>query len=174
MTSIQSLQLDKAIVLIGLMGCGKSSIGRRLADEIGIKFFDLDLEIEKAEGLTVTEIFKKHGEEYFRQKEEEIVQDIVSHELCVLATGGGAFINDKIRTLIKAKTTSVWIKVGFDILLERVSRKNTRPLLEKGDKAEILKNLMDKRYPIYEKADIIVDSAEDDHMIVVKKIMKEL
>ncbi len=170
----QEPKIDKTIVLVGIMGSGKSAIGARLALKLGLPFVDMDKYIEDREGITISEIFEKHGEPYFRGLEREVIDELVAGEPCVLATGGGAFINDEIRALIKKKARSVCIKADFDIILERVSRKNTRPLLEKGDKASILKDLMEKRCPIYEQADIIVDSSEGEHDIVVYRIIEEL
>lgn len=169
-----SLDLKRSVVLIGMMGCGKTAIGSRVATALEIPFVDLDHEIESNANMTVSEIFEKYGEEYFRKKERETISDILNSKLCILATGGGAFMNYNTRKLIKKLGTSVYIRADYDILLERVSRKNNRPLLEKGDKAEILKDLMDKRCPVYEEADIIVDSSDSVHEIVVDKIIEEL
>lgn len=172
--SSDTKQPDKTIALVGLMGCGKSAIGHRLAARLDLPFLDLDKEIEKMEGLTIPEIFEKHGEQYFRAREKDIAGRILDGYKCVLATGGGAFINDEIRAMIKEKAISIWLKASFEVLLERVSRKNNRPLLEKGDKAAILKDLMEKRYPIYEHADIVVDTTEGMHDIVVNNIVEKL
>src|SRR5690606_30559179 len=146
--------LPKTVVLVGLMGCGKTAIGKRLAKQFGLPFFDLDHEIEAEFGCTVSEIFEKHGEPRFRQAEREAILRFMEGEPCILASGGGAFIQDEIRRLIKEKAISVWLKADLDVLLERVSRKNTRPLLAQGDKREIMQNLIEKRYPIYQEADI--------------------
>jgi shikimate kinase len=168
------LQLRRSIVLVGIMGCGKSAIGSRLAMALEIPFIDLDAEIEKTAGMTISEIFEKHGEPHFRKMEKEIIADILNNKLCVLATGGGAFMNEETRALIKKIADSVWITADFEILLERVSRKNTRPLLEKGDKGTILKELIEKRSPVYANADIRVDSSSSEHELVVNKIIEEL
>lgn len=168
------LNLKRSIVLIGMMGCGKTAIGSRLATKLELPFIDLDAEIEKNEGMTVSKIFEKHGETRFRELELSTIEDILESKLCVLATGGGAYMNENVRNIIKKRGTCVYIRADFEVLLERVSRKNTRPLLENGDKATILKELMDERCPIYEDSDIIVDSSAGEHSIVVDDIIKEL
>jgi len=169
-----SLNLKRSVVLVGMMGCGKTAIGSRVATALEVPFIDLDHEIEKNEGMTISEIFDKYDEEYFRKKERETIGYILNSKLCILATGGGAFMNFNTRQLIQKLGTSVYIRADYDVLLERVSRKNNRPLLEKGDKAKILKGLMDKRCPVYEEADIVVDSSDSIHEIVVDKIIEEL
>lgn len=165
---------NKTIVMIGLMGAGKTSIGRRLAKELQLPFVDIDQEIEKEQGLAVSEIFDLKGEKEFRDMELKTIKRVLEGPRQVMATGGGAFINDEIRKLIKEKAISVWLKADIDVLVERVSRKNTRPLLEKGDKKAIMADLMAKRYPIYEEADIIVQSDDGPHNIVVDKIINKI
>ncbi len=169
-----SVNLQKSIVLVGMMGCGKSAVGSRLAMKLEVPFVDIDYEIEKNEGMPIAEIFKEKGEPHFRNLEKTTISDILSTRICVIATGGGAFINEETRALIKEKARSVYIQADFEVLLERVSRKNTRPLLEGGDKAAILRDLMEKRCPIYEKADIMVDSSSGAHNVVVDKIIEGL
>lgn len=171
MASSELLQLNKSIVLVGLMGCGKSSVGKRLAKEIGVDFVDIDKEIENDEELTVSKIFKKYGEEYFRKAEKDKIDEVLSSGSKVIATGGGAFMNELTRELIKKKAYSVWIKADIETLLERVSRKDTRPLLRNGNKEEILKDLIDKRYPVYKEADFAVETSNGPHGVVVKKII---
>lgn len=166
--------LPKTVVLVGLMGCGKTAIGTRLAKQLGVPFFDLDHEIEKALGYSVSEIFERFGEPRFRQAEQDIIIRLLEEKPCILASGGGAFIQDEIRKLIKEKAISVWLNADFETLLERVSRKNTRPLLEQGDKGEILKGLMEKRYPIYRQADIAVNSSNGPHTMVVERVIHTL
>ena len=172
MTQQILLQPEKTIVLVGLMGCGKSAIGKRLAKKIKLPFVDLDTKIEQEAKMPVKEIFEKYGEDYFRKLEVKIAKQVIGDNQVILATGGGAFINDEIRKLIKEKCISVWLKADLDILLKRVSRKRTRPLLENGDKKEILKNLMDKRYPIYEQADITTHTGNETHEVVLRRIME--
>lgn len=166
--------LPKTVVLVGLMGCGKTAIGKRLAVQLDVPFFDLDHEIEALLGYSVSEIFEKYGEPHFRQAEQEVIIRLIEGKPCILASGGGAFIQDAIRKLIKKKAISVWLKADFEVLLERVSRKNNRPLLEQGNKAEILKRLMKERYPVYAEADITVDSGEGPHNMVVERVIHTL
>lgn len=169
-----TLDLKRSVVLVGMMGCGKTAIGSRVATSLEVPFVDLDQEIEQNEGKTIPEIFAKYGEAYFRDKEQQTIRDILNSKICILATGGGAFINSDTRQLIKKLGTSVYIRADYEVLLERVSRKHNRPLLEKGDKGEILKGLMQKRCPIYEEADITVDSSESIHEAVVEQIIEAL
>ncbi len=166
--------LNKTIVLVGLMGCGKSTIGKRLARSLDLPFVDLDNYIEEIAGMSISEIFANHGEPYFRKLELENITKILDGAPAILATGGGAFINPEIRKHIKDKGISVWIKADLPTLLERVSRKNTRPLLESGDKEEILKDLMEKRYPLYEQADITVNTTRGTHEVVLQNIIEAI
>jgi shikimate kinase len=168
------LQPSKTIALVGLMGCGKSTIGRRLAKALQLPFIDLDNHIEQTVHMTVSEIFAKYGEEHFRVMELAEIKKILDGKPLVLATGGGAFINDEIRELISEHAVSVWIKADLPTLLERVSRRNNRPLLENGDKEEILRGLMEKRYPIYGQADITVESGHGSHDLVVRNIIEAI
>lgn len=166
-----SLSKSKPIVLVGMMGCGKSAIGVLLADALGIPFADVDSAIEAEAGMAITEIFAQHGEPYFRAKEYEMIKHLVQGERKVLALGGGAFIQTRIREYIKKHALSIWIRAEFSILMERVSRKNNRPLLEKGDKAAILQKLMDERYPIYAEADMVIDTTDGPHEVVLQRIL---
>jgi shikimate kinase len=164
----------QSIVLVGLMGAGKTTVGRRLADALGMPFKDADHEIEAAAGLTVSEIFEKYGEEDFRDGERKVIARLIEGEPCVLATGGGAFMNEETRALIKEHAVSVWLKAELELLLERVLRRDTRPLLKTGDPRDILGRLMDERYPVYSEADVVVESGEGPHSKVVKAIAEEL
>jgi len=164
----------RSIVLVGLMGAGKTTVGRRLADALDMPFTDADHEIEDAAGLTVSEIFEKYGEDHFRDGERKVIARLIEGEPCVLATGGGAFMNDETRALIKAKAVSVWLKAELELLLERVLRRDTRPLLKTGDPRDILGRLMDERYPVYSEADVVVESGEGPHGRVVGAIIKSL
>ncbi|NDF11679.1 MAG: shikimate kinase [Proteobacteria bacterium] len=166
---------QRPIVLVGLMGAGKSTVGQKLAESLKIPFVDSDHTIEKEQKATVSEIFDKKGERYFRKLERQVISRYLQQaEPVVLATGGGAFIEPATRKLIKKKGRSVWLRAEFDTLLERVSRKKTRPLLEKGDKAAILKDLMEKRYPVYAQSDIVVDTTTGPHERVVEQIVTAL
>ena len=170
-----SLEIEKTIVLVGLMGAGKTSIGRRLAKELNIEFRDSDQEIEKKVGCSVAEIFEGFGESYFRQVERETIQDLLRNSPThVLATGGGAFMDAQTRELIKEEGLSVWLRAALDVLIDRVSRNDNRPLLNRGNPREILEKLIEVRYPIYAEADLVVDSDSGPHFKVVEKIIWKL
>lgn len=166
--------LTKPIFLVGLMGCGKSAIGSRTAKLWELQFYDMDKVIEQEEGLTVTQIFEEKGEAYFRQKELELTERLIKLPPCIIATGGGAFMNENIRSLIQKNAISVWLKADYEVLLERVSRKKTRPLLEQGNKAEILRSLMEQRTPYYEQAHVTVMSDNRPHKAMIKQLKKNI
>lgn len=170
----QNYLLDKPIVLVGLMGAGKSTVGKRLANALGVDFVDSDNEIAEAAGCSISEIFETYGESMFRDLETRVLMRLLSSSPCVIATGGGAFINEEIRHEIKARTLSIWLRADLEVLVERVSRRDTRPLLKTGDKREILQRLMDERYPIYTQADITIDSNSGPHDTVVVDILQML
>ncbi len=174
MTSGPHITISKPIVLVGLMGAGKSTIGRRLATTLDLQFIDSDNEIVEAAGCSIADIFETYGEAIFRDLEQRVLLRLLSGPPCVLATGGGAFIQPAIREAIQAKGISIWLKADLDILLERVSRRDTRPLLKTGDKGVILTRLMEERYPIYAQADITIDSNAGLHETVVDSIIGEL
>ncbi|MHB1303758.1 MAG: 3-dehydroquinate synthase [Acidiphilium sp.] len=155
------LALRTSIVLVGLMGAGKSAIGRRLAARLGLPFHDSDVEIEAASGMTVAEIFARHGEAHFRAGERRVIGRLLSGPPVVLATGGGAFMDHETRVLIRDKALSVWLRAPIPLLLARVAGRTHRPLLNQGDPADILGRLSVSRAPVYAEADIIVDSTED-------------
>ncbi len=169
-----ALALDKPVVLVGLMGAGKSTIGRRLAGALGLQFIDSDQEIVEAAGCSISDIFEIHGETIFRDLEQRVLMRLLGGEVTVIATGGGAFINPEIRGAIREKAISVWLKADLEVLLERVSRRDTRPLLKTGDKSAILKKLMDERYPLYAEASITIDSNAGMHESVVTSIIQAL
>lgn len=173
-SSAHQPDIDRTLALVGLMGAGKTTIGRRLAKRLGVPFFDADAEIEKAAGRTVTEIFADFGEAEFREGERKVIARLVEEGPCVLATGGGAFMNDETRALIRGRALSVWLRVDLDVLVERVSRRNTRPLLRGKDPKEILTQLADERYPIYAEADMVVDSGAGPHDAAVRAIIQTL
>lgn len=152
----------RTVVLVGLMGAGKSAIGRRLANRLGLPFIDADTEIEAAAGCTIEEIFARDGEAAFRAAERRIIARLLTEQPAhVLATGGGAFMDPATRALIRDKGLSVWLKADLDILLARTARRTHRPLLRNGDPRAILQRLIDVRYPVYAEADLTVIS--DDH-----------
>src|SRR5271170_3488869 len=169
-----SIKLHKPVVLIGLMGAGKTTIGRRLATALSLPFIDADSEIVEAAGCSIADIFEIYGESIFRDLEQRVLLRLAGSEPCIIATGGGAFINPAIRAAIKEKAVSIWLKADLDILLERVSRRDTRPLLKSGDKGIILSKLMEERYPVYAEADITVDSNAGLHEAIVEKAVAAL
>jgi shikimate kinase len=164
---------NHAIVLVGLMGAGKTSVGRRLAEKLDIPFVDADHEIERAAGKTIAEIFTDHGEEYFRDGERRVITRLLENGQQVLATGGGAFMNDETRARIKQLGVSLWLKADLDVLLKRVAKRNDRPLLRENPEA-VMKNLMDKRYPVYAQANITVESRDVQHGQMVNDVIKAL
>ncbi len=168
------LPLSKTIVLVGLMGSGKSTIGCRLAKRLNVAFTDTDHEIEHDVGCSVSDIFAGAGEAYFRECERKTVAELLTRPPHVMATGGGAFIQATTRAVIAEKAISVWLQADIEVLLERVSRKRTRPLLEMGDKREILTRLIAERYPIYALADITINSGNRPHTMAVEAILQAL
>lgn len=152
------LKLDRSIVLVGLMGAGKSSVGKRLAARLGVEFRDADAEIERAAGLTIEEIFNRHGEAAFREGEQRVINRLLEEPPHVLATGGGAFIQPAIREAVARRGLSVWLKADLEELVRRTARRTHRPLLRQGDPRAILAGLMEKRGPIYALADLAVVS----------------
>lgn len=164
----------RSIVLVGMMGSGKTSVGRRLAARLGLDFADADAEIETAAGMTVPEIFAKHGEAYFRDGERRVVARLLDERQRVLATGGGAFMSQQTRDRIAAQGVSVWLKADLDVLLRRVRKRSNRPLLANVDAEETLRRLMAERYPVYATADFTVISREGPHEAVVESIVSTL
>ena len=158
----------RSIVLVGMMGAGKSSIGRRLATRLGIPFVDADTEIESAAGMTIPEIFDKHGEPYFRAGEARVIARLLDNGPQVLATGGGAVMDQSTRDLIHIKGISVWLKADVDVLMKRTKRRNDRPLAEK------IKDLLPAREPLYALSDITVQSRDEPHDTIVDEIIAEI
>ena len=166
--------VQKPLVLVGLMGSGKTTVGRRLADKLGLTFIDSDQEIELAAQMSVAEIFEKMGESAFRSGEARVIERLLTDGPKVIATGGGAFINEATRSLIKEKAISIWLKADIDILVERTGRRDTRPLLKQGDPKAILKALDRERAPFYAQADIHVQSSSGSHDVVINDILELL
>jgi len=164
----------RSIVLVGMMGSGKSSIGRRLATRLAIPFVDADSEIEEAAGMTIAEIFERHGEPYFRAGEARVIARLLDHGPQVLATGGGAFMNRDTRAAIRAKGVSVWLKAELEVLLKRIKRRGDRPLLKTDDPAATLTALIGQRYPVYAEADLTVLSRDVPHDAIVDEIVASL
>ncbi len=171
---VRSPALDKSIVLVGLMGAGKTSIGRLLGRRLGLEFVDADAEIEAAAGASIEEIFKVHGEAAFRSGERRVIARLLAGPVRVIATGGGAFIDQATRTAIKKSATSVWLKADLETLLKRVSRRGGRPLLKDKDPRRVLQQLVAERGPVYGKADIIVETSENPPADVADRVIKAL
>jgi shikimate kinase len=174
-TAILSLLGSRSIVLVGMMGVGKSSIGRRLAARLGVPFVDADSEIEKAAGMNIADIFARHGEAYFRSGEARVIARLLDGGPQVLATGGGAVMNADTRVAIKAKGVSIWLSAELDVLMRRINkRKNDRPMLQTADPAATLRELLVAREPAYAQADLTVQSREVPHDAIVSEIMTVL
>lgn len=170
----QPAAIDRSVVLVGMMGVGKTSIGRKLAERLGLPFVDADEEIEKAAGLSIAEIFERFGEDYFRDGERRVIARLIEEKTNVIATGGGAFINDETRALILSQTHSIWLNADIEILVERVSRRSHRPLLVGRNPRDVLIELGQKRDPIYAQAQIHIRSDTSPHGVTVEHIMKAL
>lgn len=159
------------LVLVGLMGAGKSSIGRLVAGQLGIPFVDTDIEIERVSRMSITELFAAYGEEEFRALETRVIKRLLKGGPRVVSTGGGAFINDRTRRHIKRGGLSVWLNADLDVLWERVNKRDTRPLLKTENPKQTLQNLMNARYPIYAEADLMVLSRDVAKDIMVKEVL---
>ncbi|WP_374372262.1 shikimate kinase [Dongia sp.] len=167
--------IDRPIVLVGLMGAGKSCIGKRLASHLGLTFVDADREIEiAAGGCSIPDIFAMHGEEAFRDGERRVIQRLLGNPVHVLATGGGAFVDPGTRALVKERGLSIWIRADLDLLVKRVSRRNNRPLLQNVDPRAKLAELMALRDPFYAEADITVESADGPPEATLGRVMEAL
>ncbi len=165
---------QRPIVLVGMMGAGKTSVGRRLAAQLGRTFIDSDFEIEDAAGMNIEDFFAIHGEAEFRSGETRVINRLLKQPNIVLATGGGAFINPATRALIAQNAISVWIKAEFELLFSRVSRKSNRPLLKTPNPRQTLKKLIEQRYPIYAEADLTVISTDVTQDMVARQIITQL
>ncbi len=163
-----------SIVFVGSMGAGKSTIGRRLAARLGMPFVDADAEIERAAGCSIEDIFAIHGEPAFRDGERKVIARLLAGSPHVLATGGGAFMDPETRAAIRAAGISIWLRADLDLLMARVSRRNGRPLLAKGEPREVLRRLMDERHPTYAEADIVVDSVDGPHERTLQAVLRAL
>lgn len=166
---------EMPIVLIGLMGAGKTSVGRRLAQQLALPFVDADDEIEKAAGCTIPEIFDIYGESAFRDVEQRVIERLIGESRMILATGGGAYMTERTRSTITENALAVWLRADLDTLVERTSRRNGRPLLEGGESPRhVLEKLMAIRYPIYANADIIVDTGRENMEITVDRVASKI
>lgn len=166
---------DRALVLVGMMGAGKTTVGRRLASRFGLPFFDADVEIEVAHaGMTIPEIFREHGEPYFRDGEARVIARLLDGGPCVIATGGGAWMREETRRRIRAKGVSMWLKADSDVLLRRVKRRTDRPLLQTADPAATIDQLVAERYPVYAEAELTVLSRDVPHDRIVDECIAAL
>jgi len=170
----KALLTQKSIVMVGLMGAGKSAIGRRLATHLDMPFVDADTEIESAAGCSIEEIFERHGEEAFRDGERRVIARLLEGPPVVLATGGGAFMDETTRTLVEAAGVSVWLRADLDTLVRRTAKRNNRPLLKNDDPTKTLKSLMAIRHPIYELSDITVESDDGPPEETVNRVCTAL
>ncbi|WP_265571197.1 shikimate kinase [Sphingomicrobium nitratireducens] len=165
-------RLDKPIVLVGLMGAGKSTVGRRLARRLGLPFTDSDAEIEDAAGLSAAEVFERYGEDDFRDGERRLVARLIDGSVGVIATGGGAYVDPDTRKLLNERAITVWLDAPVDVLAERTGRRDTRPLLRDGNRAKTLAKLDEERRPLYAEAHLHVISNEQAHGKVVEEIIE--
>lgn len=165
---------DRSIILIGMMGVGKSTIGRRLAARLGMNFVDADEEIVAAAGMSIPDIFETYGEQEFRDGERRVIARLIEEQPRIIATGGGAFMNDETRQLILDKAIAIWLDADIDILVERVSRREGRPLLKDKDPRTVLTELAKVRNPVYALAPLHIKSADGPHELTVERIMEAL
>lgn len=164
----------RSVALVGLMGAGKTTVGRRLARALRMPFKDADAEIELAAGRSVTDIFAERGEAEFRSGERRVIRRLLDGPPLVLATGGGAFMNPDTRRMIRGRAISIWLRADLEVLVRRTSRRDTRPLLREGDPRETLERLARERYPVYAEADLVVNTNEAPHDAAVAAILRAL
>jgi shikimate kinase len=172
--TVKQLLDGRSIVLVGLMGAGKSTIGRRLAQKLDLAFVDADAEIEQAAGKSVPDIFRDHGEASFREGERRVIARLLESGPQVLATGGGAFMNEETRNNISRLGIAVWLKADIELLMKRVRRRDNRPLLKADNPEEVMQTLIEQRYPVYGRADIIVESRDVPHSSIVSDVIRAL
>lgn len=171
---IRSRLGGRSIVLVGLMGAGKSTVGRRLASKLGLPFMDADHEIEAAAGMSIPDIFSIYGEDYFRDGERRVIARLLQEGPLVLATGGGAFMSEETRTRVAQSGISVWLKADVEVLMRRVRKRTNRPLLQNADPEGTMRRLIEIRHPVYATADLTVESHEAPHERIVNEIMRLL
>lgn len=174
MDAAPTLTLPRTVAIVGLMGAGKSAIGKRLAQRLGLAFVDADSEIERAAGCTIAEIFEKYGEAEFRQGERRVIGRLLDEPTHVLSTGGGAYMDPETRRLMREKALTVWLRAEIDVLWDRVKKRGHRPLLKQGDPRETLERLVNQRYPIYAEADIVVDSTAQPADRTTEEVLQAL
>jgi shikimate kinase len=172
---VNRLLSGRTLVMVGMMGAGKSSVGRRLANRLGLPFVDADTEIERAANETITEIFSRHGEAYFRDGERRVIQRLLDGQPKILATGGGAFINAETRAaIVDSGAISIWLKADRDVLMSRVRRRSNRPLLKTDDPEATMDRLIAERYPVYAEATLHIQSRDVAHDVVIDDILNAL
>lgn len=164
----------RSLVLVGLMGCGKSSIGKRLASRLALPFIDADEEIERVAQKSISEIFSDHGEAFFRDRENRVIARLLGNGPEVLATGGGAFMMPDTRANIREAGISIWLRAELPVLMRRVGKRDSRPLLKAADPEAVMRRLMAERYPVYAEADITVESRDVPHETIVSEIIDAL
>ena len=164
-------ELKKTVALVGMMGSGKSAVGKVISSTLDVPFKDADIEIERAAKLSIPEIFDRHGEEFFREKEDQVIKRLLNEKSCILATGGGAFINKNVRNSIKEKGVSVWLNADLETLWKRVKHKRSRPLLNTNNPRETLGNIYTDRIKIYSLADVIIDSLDKSSLEEMAKLV---
>jgi shikimate kinase len=174
MVNSQPLRSPKTVVFVGLMGVGKTCIGRRLAQRLDLPFVDADKEIEEAARCTIPEFFERYGEQQFREGERRVILRLLDNPVHVLSTGGGAFMDPQTRAAIRERAISIWLRADLDLMLRRVSRRNDRPLLQVSDPRAKLQELIDQRYPVYAEADITVDSMDGPPDATLERVMGAL
>lgn len=165
---------ERTVVLVGLMGAGKTTVGRRLAERLDLRFVDADTEIEAAAGMSIADIFETHGEAHFREGERRVIARLLDEPGQVLATGGGAFMDPETRALIADRAISVWLKADLDVLYHRVARRNTRPLLRLDDPRKVLERLIAERYPVYAEADVTIDVSDEPPESTTNRVLEAI
>lgn len=174
MSGAPGLRVPRTVALVGLMGAGKTSIGRRLAQRLGLPFVDADAEIETAAGASIEEIFERHGEQAFREGERRVIARLLDAPPHVLATGGGAYMDAGTRALLHQRAITVWLRADIELLLSRLARRNNRPLLKAGDPRMILEKLMAVRYPVYAEADLTVETVDGPPEATLERLLQVL
>jgi len=173
-TELPEAAAGRFIVLVGLMGAGKTSLGKRIAKATQLPFVDSDTEIEKAAGCSIPEIFERYGEAEFRSGERRVIERILEGEPAIVATGGGAFMDAGTRELIRRKAISIWLRADLETLVKRTRRRDDRPLLKGGDPREVLRRLIDERYPIYAEADIVIDVDDEQPKETTERLLQRI
>ncbi len=171
---VKEILNGRSIIMIGLMGAGKTTVGRRVAQRLGLPFADADNEIEKAAGKTIPEIFEDHGEQHFRDGERRVIARLLASGQQVLATGGGAYMNEETRRNIAETGLAVWLRADLDLLMKRVRRRSNRPLLNTENPEAVMRKLIEQRYPVYGLAEVIVDSRDVPHNAIVSEVLKAI